>query len=1063
MRFVADLHVHSRYSRATSREADLAGYHRWARVKGIRVVGTGDFTHPAWMQELTDSLVEKDGLYELKEPPRGSAIEGVEPADTPVSFIPTTEISSIYRKHGRVRKVHSLIVVPTLEDARKVGARLAAIGNVASDGRPILGLDPKDLLSLILEINEEAFLIPAHIWTPWFSLYGSKSGFDTIEECFEELTPRIFALETGLSSDPPMNWRWSALDRYRLVSNSDAHSPPNLGREANLLDAEPSWRGVVDALRTGRGFLGTFEFYPEEGKYHFDGHRSCGVCMAPEETRKAGGLCPVCGKPLTVGVLSRVLELADRGEAVPPRPAEGFRSIIPLPELLAELTGAGTGSRAVGALRARIIAAYGSEYGFLLDAPIEDISRSQGALLAEAVRRMREGRVDARPGFDGVFGVIRVFDDAELARLRGQDELFPVAPRGGRKATAAAREEAPPRERAVSEGGRRVAAETVADAFGLDAEQRAIIEWQARRSLVCAGPGSGKTRLLVGWMASRVESFSAPGRALALTFTNRAAGELRTRLAALLRERASTVTATTFHSFCWSVLRERDPLLATVFTPSQRSVLLEELFPARPPARIRALAERMERCWEGTEEPDGELVRAMEVYQEALGRIGGADVSSLVSRLLVLLGEDAALRQELSARYRAIAVDELQDINRPQYELLLILCGTADAVLCIGDPDQAIYGFRGSDRKLFFDFAAATGARTFRLSRNYRSVETIVTAADAVMASCRAPWTPSPPAEGTTTHSKAVRGGGPLIRVARVADPGEEGRAIASAIRDLVGGVDSVSVDVARARGPGGYAFSDIAVLFRLRSVRDALLPALTAEGLPLALGANTPLSEEEPFLFLFAALRLVANPADPVSRRLLADHLRESGSAGSIEEFLERGPDLARKASLEGIGPVMDEILDGVVTFDRTLPEILLGEQTIRESAEEHAGNLPGFLAGVSLYARESEGSRRAERVALLTFHAAKGLEFPVVFIAGAEEGITPMTDDPEEERRLFYVAMTRARDVLYLTHCRRRSVHGEVRDATPSRFLDDIPGSSRIEEAPRRPSRGRQLGLFD
>jgi DNA helicase-2/ATP-dependent DNA helicase PcrA len=399
-------------------------------------------------------------------------------------------------------------------------------------------------------------------------------------------------------------------------------------------------------------------------------------------------------------------------------------------------------------------------------------------------------------------------------------------------------------------------------------------------------------------------------------------------------------------------------------------------------------------------------------------------------------------------------VDELQDINRPQYELLVILCETADAVLCIGDPDQAIYGFRGSDRKLFFDFAAATGARTFRLSRNYRSVETIVRAADAVMAARRDPGAPP---------LSAVRRGGPLIRVARVADPNEEGRAIASAIRDLVGGVDSVSVDAARARGPGAYAFSDIAILFRLRSVRDALLPALTAEGLPLALGANTPLAEEVPFLSLFAALRLVANPSDPVSRRLLADHLDENRSSGTVTEFLSRVPDLARKVVREGIGPVMDEILDGVVAFDRTLPEILLSEQTIRESAEEHAGDLPGFLAGVSLYARESERSPRAERVALLTFHAAKGLEFPVVFIAGAEEGITPMPDNEEEERRLFYVAMTRARDVLHVSSCRRRSVHGEVWDATPSRFLDDIPGGSRTDVAAQRQSRGRQLSLFD
>ena len=425
MRLIADLHVHSRYSRATSRDADLDGYHRWARVKGIDIVGTGDFTHPRWFEELSCSLVERDGLYTMKDPPRDSPLENAAPADRAVRFILTAEISSIYKKHGMVRRVHSLIGVPSLDAARRLGAKLARIGNIASDGRPILGLDPKDLLTMLLECSDDAFLIPAHIWTPWFSIFGSKSGFDRMEDCFEELTPLVFALETGLSSDPAMNRRWSALDRYRLVSNSDAHSPRNLGREANLLDTEPTWRGVTEALRTGRGFAGTIELYPEEGKYHFDGHRKCGICWDPVRSREAGGMCPICGARLTIGVLSRVMALADRSVPVPPLSGESFRCSIPLPEMLAELAGSGTGSRAVRSLHARIVSAYGSEYDFLLDAPISDIERSHGTLLAEAVRRMRHGKINPRPGFDGEFGVIRLFDDEELRVLRGCQERFP--------------------------------------------------------------------------------------------------------------------------------------------------------------------------------------------------------------------------------------------------------------------------------------------------------------------------------------------------------------------------------------------------------------------------------------------------------------------------------------------------------------------------------------------------------------------------------------------------------------------------------------------------------------
>ncbi len=530
MRLVADLHVHSRFSRATSRGADLAGYFRWAQIKGIDVVATGDFTHPAWLAELSSQLEEKDGLYALKSPPRESGLEDVSPAGRPVRFMPVTEISSIYRKHGQVRKVHSLIGVRTLEEARRIGVKLAGIGNLASDGRPILGLDPKDLLAIVLETSPDGFLIPAHIWTPWFSLFGSKSGFDRIEDCFEELTPHIFALETGLSSDPPMNWRWSALDRYRLVSNSDAHSPPNLGREANLLEAEPSWTGVTGALRTGNGFLGTLEFYPEEGKYHLDGHRKCAVCLDPEQTAASRGDCPVCGKPLTIGVLNRVLSLADRRAARQPRPTEGFRHIIPLPELLSELAGAGSTSRAVSGWYARCIAAFGSEYGLLLDAPVEEIARSQGSLLAEGVRRMREGRVSPRPGYDGEFGVIRVFDDSELERLRGQDDLFSLPGRQARRPASSA-----PRIPAAARAPL-MDAPSAGDAGSLDAVQAAIVASDSPRVLVSAGPGSGKTRLLVHWIARlAAQGPGTPGRILALTFTNRAAAELAERLERHLR------------------------------------------------------------------------------------------------------------------------------------------------------------------------------------------------------------------------------------------------------------------------------------------------------------------------------------------------------------------------------------------------------------------------------------------------------------------------------------------------------------------------------------------------
>lgn len=337
---IADLHIHSRYSRATSRDCVPEQLEWWARRKGIQVIGTGDFTHPAWREELKEKLVPaEEGLYRLKEAYRLEA-DGAFSQDCP-RFMVSGEISSIYKKNGRVRKIHNVILLPSLEAAEQLAHRLEAVGNIHSDGRPILGLDSRDLLEITLDVCPQAEFIPAHIWTPHFSLFGAFSGFDTIEECFEDLTGHIHALETGLSSDPPMNWRLSALDRYTLVSHSDAHSPAKLGREADLFDTTLSYPDMMQALRdkaSGK-LAGTIEFFPEEGKYHLDGHRNCQLCLHPEEAEHYGGKCPVCGKKLTIGVLHRAQQLADRPEGFRPESAAAFESLVPLPEVIAASAG----------------------------------------------------------------------------------------------------------------------------------------------------------------------------------------------------------------------------------------------------------------------------------------------------------------------------------------------------------------------------------------------------------------------------------------------------------------------------------------------------------------------------------------------------------------------------------------------------------------------------------------------------------------------------------------------------------------------------------------------------
>ncbi len=426
MNYIADLHIHSPYSRATSPESTLAGLAGWARVKGIQVIGTGDFTHPGWFRQLKELLESAEpGLFKLKdEAAIASPLAGVTPDAGPVRFLLSAEISSIYKRHGVVRKVHNLLYVPDFAAAEKLNTRLAGIGNIESDGRPILGLDSRDLLEILLESAPDGFLVPAHIWTPWFSLFGSRSGFDSVEECFGDLTPHVFALETGLSSDPAMNRLISALDRFALISNSDCHSPSKLGREANLLATGLDFFALRDAIRANRRetFRGTIEFFPEEGKYHADGHRACGVCLDPDETRRLGNICPVCGKPLTVGVGHRVRELADRDAPLFPDDAPGFFSLVPLPEVLGEILGVGPGSKAVLGEYARTIARFGSEFGLLLHTPLEEI-RNQSVILGEAMGRIRSGRVHRQPGYDGEYGVIRVFAPGELAKLIGADRL----------------------------------------------------------------------------------------------------------------------------------------------------------------------------------------------------------------------------------------------------------------------------------------------------------------------------------------------------------------------------------------------------------------------------------------------------------------------------------------------------------------------------------------------------------------------------------------------------------------------------------------------------------------
>lgn len=435
MRFICDFHIHSKYSRATSRDMEPEMLAFWAGIKGIKILGTGDFTHPFWIKELKEKLEPAEqGLYKLKNSKVELKLNSKVPESFALSFdrriledlrfILTAEISSIYSKGGKVRRIHNIIFAPSFEIAEKINTELEKIGNIRSDGRPILGLDSKELLKIILNISPKAVLVPAHAWTPWFSIFGSKSGFDTIEECFDEYAPYIFAIETGLSSDPAMNWRLSKLDNISLVSNSDAHSPENLGREANIFEGERiDYDSIINALKKKESsavqktfplkFVSTVEFFPEEGKYHYDGHRLCGVSLNPEETKKYRGICPICGKPVVIGVLNRVNELADRAIGEKPANFVPFRNLIPLREIIADALGVGKNAKSVNKEYFNLISRLGSEFQILTESLISDIEGASSAVIAQGVHRVRGGKVSLTPGFDGEYGKIKLFDDKE--------------------------------------------------------------------------------------------------------------------------------------------------------------------------------------------------------------------------------------------------------------------------------------------------------------------------------------------------------------------------------------------------------------------------------------------------------------------------------------------------------------------------------------------------------------------------------------------------------------------------------------------------------------------------
>ena len=978
MFFYADLHIHSKYSRATSKDCNLEQLAVWAQKKGLSVISTGDFTHPAWFAEINEKLIEDGcGAYRLKPEIEKEIFKN----STPVRFLLSVEISTIYKKGDKTRKVHHCVFVPDMKAAAKFREKLGAIGNINSDGRPILGLDSRSLLETTLESGEGSFIIPAHIWTPWFSVLGSKSGFDSIEECYEDLADNIFAVETGLSSDPEMNWKVSKLDKYRLVSNSDAHSPSKLAREATVFDTAPDYFSIMNALKTGKGYVGTVEFFPEEGKYHEDGHRKCGVCLSPVETEKLNGICPVCGKPLTIGVLNRVCELADRDFADNYKPETGgdVYSLVPLPEIISEIKNVGVGSKSVVMEYERLIKKFGSELSILREVPVDELSKDS-PLLGEGISRLRAGKVIKHAGYDGEYGVIRLFEESETVKKNFMNLKLDIEiPAVAKTDECAAQSESVPLTEKTHH------AETLSENSlctnqikkELDEFQKAAVENTNNQLLIVAGPGSGKTTVLTNRIAYLImEKGVLPENCLAITFTRRAAGEMRERLEKLLSAKSEFINIHTFHSLCLAILKENHDAAG-----------LSEDFKVISPQEKKLFNEN-------------ELTDDMLEFDD------------LITKTVQLFADYPQILKNYQNQFKYLSVDEYQDIDENQYKLIRLLAPENANICAIGDPNQAIYGFRGGSAEFFKNFKNDyTNVQIINLKNNYRSAESIVNASNQMLETYNIISRCEKPHEKITIHTA------PTDKA--------EAEFIVSTIENLIGGHSFFSIDSDRSSGEReDYSFSDFAILYRTSSQLKPLIEALERSGMPYVKLSDDLLCDRKPVINLLKKLN-------------------DTGSLVSQIETLEN--------------EFKCEIEDYILKY---LKDVAGGCE-----------NKKDFIHQISLVKESDTLDLRADRISLMTLHASKGLEFNCVFVAGLENGIIPLyraetPEEIEEERRLLYVGMTRAKERLFLSRAVKRNVFGMTKCLEVSPFLtkieQDLINFSKYEKELKEKDEANQLSLF-
>jgi len=1130
MEFIADLHIHSKYSRATAKNLDFENLYRAAQMKGITLIGTGDFTYPAWISEIESKLEETEpGLYSLKKQIAADIDKTIpENCRNPVRFILQTEISNIYKKDGRVRKNHNLIYFPDIASVKKFNARLDAIGNIKSDGRPILGMDAADLLRIMLEVNDKGFFVPAHIWTPWFSMFGSKSGFDSIEACFGILKSHIFAVETGLSSDPPMNWRIEDLDNVRLISNSDAHSPGYIGRNASVFNTDLSFFNIRQALEINdpEKYQGTLDMYPHQGKYHYDGHRKCNVCLNPAATAQVGGVCPECGRKVTYGVLNRVQELATRPEGYVPENRHGFKHIIPLVDILSEIFGVGPKTKKVAAYYTRAIEALGPELQILVNKSVREIASARIPLLAEAITKMRTGDIGIDPGYDGEFGKVNLFTAREKQGLKGEKALlFDLAVEADRIEEKKEIERPWVKTEKINkqhplEQKARPKPKGLLD--GLNAGQKRAVESPARAMVIQAGPGTGKTLTLTAKIAYLVSQKKIePGNILALTFTNKAARELEHRIDRYLPKTKHGVTAATFHSFCLALLKEHKGFNAVIANESLRIFLIKEAIrEATGKDARKAMTNKIDQlicvCKQNLLDPEDELKDMnSDVVGEAFKHIykafqalcqeqNVADFEDLILMTVKLLGKQEQILSTIRKKYRYIFIDEYQDLNYGQYELVKMI-SKGNHIVVIGDPDQSIYGFRGSDNKYFNRFARDFGGcEKIVLIKNYRSTQTILDASFQMIHRH----------VDRDEKLKVVSGFKGLRKLIVKETDSElsEAVAIGKMIEKLVGGISFFSMDTGKADLDiqKEYSFSDFAILCRTRKQFEIFIKVFEKEGIPFQTADKTNLFEMSGIVELISLCRIMAKSdsfldleiifnyfgagLDKEERQTVYTVYKKSCALNRdiMESIVLSDISWAKEATKIKIKSILKKLKTlqetikscdtntciNILCRETGLQDIIESNDKIKQAFDRILSiaplynDLKEFVDAIALNLDADAIGFHTEAVSVMTMHAAKGLEFPVVFIAGCEQGLVPFAkdgencEDLEEERRLFYVAMTRAMDILCLTYAKKRTIYGRRVKRQRSSFIGDI--EKRLTQVEKRPvflsadKREKQLELF-